>query len=162
MKKALSKPPIYLDDAEGIHVVLEDVKTEGGLDDALVSSIEGWLKDLKGVDAYKSEPFDPLDLAIVVDVSKRHLDGKGARDVDNIPKKLLDLLKMDEAKPSKPYLFRDDKQVARLLVWKRLKRDYRKRDFLDYETHALHLSFRKHDCKKHSQMILVQQECGDF
>jgi Holliday junction resolvase RusA-like endonuclease len=86
----------------------------------------------------------PMDLAIVIKMNKyrfRH------QDVDNIVKIVLDALKKNN-KSDTIFLFEDDSQVVRLLVWK-MKRE---EDFY-YNTDQLIISFREHDSRKQMEMI---------
>ncbi|AEA46856.1 hypothetical protein Arcve_0841 [Archaeoglobus veneficus SNP6] len=88
-----------------------------------------------------------LDVAIVAFVPKSRVKNQ---DVDNISKIVLDTLKKDKQDPSSPYLFVDDSQVVRLLVYKKPCEAIE-----GYETSTLIISFRKHDPSK--QMILVEK-----
>ena len=75
--------------------------------------------------------------------------------MDNIAKFVLDAL---EGK-KEPYLFKNDKQVARLLVYKRVREEIESIDTPDlrqeFDTSQLHISFRKHLPKE--QMILASK-----
>ncbi len=63
-------------------------------------------------------------------------------------KVVLDALKKSDKDPSKPYLFKDDSQVVRLLIYK-----LETKEVSGYETNSLIISFREHN--PNEQMILV-------
>lgn len=88
-----------------------------------------------------------LDLAIVAFVDKLRMKNQ---DVDNIAKVVLDSLRKSKKDHSKPYLFEDDSQIVRLLIYKLERGEYE-----EYETNSMAISFREHDPSK--QMILVEQ-----
>lgn len=152
-KRILGRPSLFLKDGYGKTVVLEDVKTKSeDTKKEVKGSLRLWLEN-ENFDKYRDKL---LDLAIVVDVSEEHfLDKHQGRDVDNIERVILNLLEMNKADKTEPYLYKNDRQVVRLLVYKRLKKK-----IADYETVALHLSFREYDCSE--QMILIKKESQDF
>lgn len=90
-----------------------------------------------------------LDLVIIVYVNKRRME---KQDVDNIAKVVLDALKKPKNKDSeKRWLFKDDSQVVRLLVYKIPQK--RSKEGL---TDEFVISFREHSLNK--QMILIEQK----
>ena len=84
-----------------------------------------------------------LDIAAVATVNDRNML---IQDVDNIAKVVLDGLK--EEKGDSRFLFHDDNQVTRLLIYK-----LRSKKVPGYNTDSLTISFRAHDSNK--QMILI-------
>lgn len=98
----------------------------------------------KNFDRFRHES---LDLAIVAKVDKQRMK---RQDVDNIAKVVLDALRKNKEVDSKEdvFLFYDDSQIARLLVWK-IPREEDER----YDTDGLVISFRIHD--PHKQMLLA-------
>ena len=84
-----------------------------------------------------------LDIAIVAGVSANRME---SQDVDNIAKVVLDALK--EEKGDSRFLFYDDHQVVRLLIYKQ-----RSEELSGYNTDSLTISFRVHD--PDGQLILV-------
>ncbi len=83
-----------------------------------------------------------IDLSIVVFLDHKRFK---TQDCDNIAKVILDSLK--KLDNSTPYLFENDKQVVRLLVYKLEAKQYP-----GYRTNQVVISFREHDPDK--QMIL--------
>ena len=99
---------------------------------------------------FKNEKFvklkeAPLDIAIFLEVN---LHRYKTQDLDNIQKIVLDALEKDDAEPSWNYLYKNDSQVCRILVWK-----IEKKMDSDYNTASMTISFRIHDPSK--QMIMV-------
>lgn len=105
-------------------------------------NIESWMKNPD----FESVRSLPLDLAIVARVNPSRTK---KQDIDNIAKVVMDALKKSEEDPR--FLFYDDCQVIRLLVWKLQETQY-----AGYNTDTLTISFRMHDNKK--QMILIEPE----
>jgi len=85
-----------------------------------------------------------LDLAIVARVSPNRMKNQ---DIDNIAKVVIDALNKSEGDPR--FLFYDDNQIVRLLVWK-----IQEQENVRYNTDTLTISFRIHNDKK--QMILIE------
>jgi len=85
----------------------------------------------------------PLDIAIVARVSARRMR---YQDVDNIAKVVLDALKED--KGDSRFLFRNDNQVIRLMIYK-----LGSEELSGHNTDSLTVSFRVHDFNK--QMVLI-------
>jgi Holliday junction resolvase RusA-like endonuclease len=84
-----------------------------------------------------------LDFAIVVRVDNRNIH---IQDVDNISKIVLDALKKE--KGDSRFLFYDDKQIIRLLLYKTKSTNIPR-----YKTVSLTISFRLHNSNK--QMVLI-------
>ena len=108
----------------------------------IVENSREWLNNKK----FEKLRKEKLDLAIVVYVNKLRMK---RQDVDNIAKVVLDALKKDKNKPDKPYLYEDDSQIVRLLIYKLERTESDK-----FDTSAICISFRKHDPNK--QMILKE------
>lgn len=106
--------------------------------EAIKSKIQNWV-DAPGFKDIRNEF---LDLAIIASVNPQRMK---TQDVDNISKTVLDALQ--QGKNDSRFLFYNDNQIIRLLVWK-VKRTEQK----DCDTDSLEISFRVHDSKK--QMTL--------
>ena len=87
-----------------------------------------------------------LDLAIVISRESKYI---GIQDVDNIAKWVIDALK--KVKGDSRFLFHDDKQVLRLLVYKQVASK-----LPGYNTDSISISCRIHNPNK--QMILESQK----
>lgn len=105
-------------------------------------NLESWMKNHH----FKGTREAELDMAIVACVSTGRMKNQ---DIDNISKVVLDALK--KSGDDDRYLFEDDRQVIRLLVWKTQQEER-----TDYNTDTLTISFRIHDPNK--QMILVEKK----
>ncbi len=91
---------------------------------------------------WKNIEEEKLDVAIVIHVNKKRYN---TQDVDNIAKVILDALKNNS---SKSYLIKDDSQIIRLLVYKKLRACSENSD-----TDQVSISIRKHDPKKEMKLI---------
>lgn len=141
-----SSPPLVLEDSEGSFYDLVTIKTgskyKKEITDTVKTNLWSWMqnpnfKDIRG---------ESLDLAIVASVSPSRMK---TQDIDNIAKVVLDALKKRAGDSS--FLFHDDYQIVRLLIW---KTQSEKRPM--YNTDSLSISFRVHDNKK--QMILIEPQ----
>ncbi len=104
----------------------------------LFTNMKSWMNN----DNFNDFRNEPLDVAVVIYVdSKRYK----IQDCDNIAKLVLDTLKKNEN--SNDYLFNDDSQIIRLLVYK-IKAEENEQ----FETNQIVISFRKYNPNK--QMIL--------
>ena len=139
-----SGPFLVLEDNLGTSDDLITIRTKGEYRKETIEQIrrnvESWMKN-PDFDSVRSLP---LDLAIVARVSPSRMK---KQDIDNIAKVVMDALKKSEGDPR--FLFYDDHQVIRLLVWKLQETEY-----TGYNTDTLTISFRIHDDRK--QMILVE------
>ena len=147
MSRTGTNPPLELEDAYCSIYVLMAVKTGNKAKKYLV------VKQIRDELAYwmKNNNLDPirdkeLDLAIVVSRESRHI---GIQDVDNIAKWVIDALKKN--KEDTHYLFNDDKQIFRLLVYKQVAIK-----LPEYNTDSISISCRVHNPNK--QMILENQK----
>ena len=141
-----SSPPLVLEDSEGSFYDLVTIKTgskyKKEITDRVKTNLWSWMqnpnfKDIRG---------ESLDLAIVASVNPSRMK---TQDIDNIAKVVLDALKKRAGDSS--FLFHDDYQIVRLLIW---KIQSEKRPM--YNTDSLSISFRVHDNKK--QMILIEPQ----
>ncbi len=89
-----------------------------------------------------------IDLAIFLEVDINNFKNQ---DLDNIQKVVLDALQKDKADPSWNYLYENDSQVCRILVWKVEKKEIKVLNE-KYNTASMTISFRIHDPLK--QMIM--------
>lgn len=112
--------------------------------DEIKKELACWMKN-KCFDPYRKGSFD---LALVVKLDEKRMEDQ---DVDNIAKRVLDALQIKRGEPvTVPHLFVDDSQVARLLVFKRPRKEVQATI-----TDEVTISFRKHAFRK--QMILETQ-----
>ena len=141
-----SSPPLLLEDSEGSFYDLVTIKTgskyKKEITDVVKTNLWSWMqnpnfKDIRG---------EALDLAIVASVNPSRMK---TQDIDNIAKVVLDALKKRAGDSS--FLFYDDYQIVRLLIW---KIQSEKRPM--YNTDSISISFRVHNNKK--QMILIEPE----
>jgi Holliday junction resolvase RusA-like endonuclease len=95
------------------------------------TNLETWLKN-QDFDPYRNAP---LDTAMVLFIDKQRIK---KQDVDNIAKIVLDALKKDDKYRRESYLFDDDSQLIRLLVYgiPRCEDDV-------YNTDTMTISFRE-------------------
>jgi Holliday junction resolvase RusA-like endonuclease len=89
-----------------------------------------------------------IDLAIFLEVDINNFKNQ---DLDNIQKVVLDALEKDEKDPSWNYLYENDSQVCRILVWKVPKK---KIEVLNtkFNTVSMTISFRNYAPSK--QMVM--------
>ena len=141
-----SRPHLVLEDNLGTFDDLVTIKTGGKYRSKVIEQIrfnlESWMKN----PYFESVRTSPLDLAIVARVSPGRMKNQ---DIDNIAKIVIDALKKSDGDPR--FLFHDDRQVVRLLVWK-----LQEEECTGYNTDSLTISFRIHDDRK--QMVLVEPE----
>lgn len=143
--KILKGPISELEDSKGLFSDL--IATKTGVDkkktiESIKKNLASWMKK-EDFNRFRSER---LDLAIVARVNKQRMK---QQDVDNIAKVVLDALRRNKKVGFKRdvFLFYDDSQVVRLLVYK----IPREEDEM-YDTDGLDISFRIYDHQK--QMIL--------
>ena len=140
-----SPPFLVLENSCGTSDDLITVKTSGVYKKEIIKTIkrniESWMRNPN----FNNIRDKPLDLAIVARISAERMK---SQDVDNIAKVILDALK--EKEDDSRFLFHNDSQIARLLVWKIPRKEYPQ-----YNTDSLTISFRVHDGSK--QMILTEQ-----
>lgn len=141
-----SKPYLVLEASAGSFDDLVTIKTgsryKKEITEVIKTNLWNWMhnpdfKDIRG---------EFLDLAVVARINSMRVK---TQDIDNIAKVVLDALKEQEG--DSRFLFHDDCQIVRLLVWK-----IQEEKLQGYNTDSLTISFRVHDGKK--QMILVEPE----
>ena len=139
-----SGPFLVLENNLGTFDDLVTVKTKGEYRKDVIANIkcnlESWMANPHFEDVRTSN----LDLAIIARVSPSRMKNQ---DADNLAKIVMDALK--KSKGDTRFLFYDDCQVVRLLVWKMQQEEQS-----GYNTDTLTISFRIHDESK--QMILVE------
>ena len=139
-----SRPNLVLEANSGTFHDLVTIKTGGRYRCEIIEQIrrnlESWMKN----PYFKDVRDSLLDLAIVARVSPDRMNNQ---DIDNIAKVVMDALK--ESDRDSRFLFHDDRQVVRILVWK-LQREER----AGYNTDSITISFRVHDDRR--QMVLVE------
>ena len=145
--KTTTGPLLVLEESEGVVTDLIVIKTRTNRKKMIKDikiNLEHWMKN-HNFDEFRD---CNIDLAIVAKVNKQRMK---QQDIDNVAKVVLDALKKNENIDFKPeiFLFNDDSQIVRLLIYKML----RKEDKI-YDTDSLTISFRKHDPYK--QMILTE------
>ncbi len=135
--------PLVLEGSDNYYHNLTTIKTKNEykkeVKEKIRADLARWLKN-PHFDAMRG---GLLDIAVVARVSDRNMR---IQDVDNIAKVVLDALK--EEKGDSRFLFHDDNQVIRLLIYK-----LRSEKLLQYNTDSLTISFRVHDSNR--QMLLV-------
>lgn len=141
--------PLWLEDSEGIFHDLITISS-GKISrrktiDNIKTNLEAWMKN-QHFDHYRNAL---LDVAIVLFIGTQRMK---RQDVDNVAKIVLDALKKDDKTKYRreAYLFDDDSQVVRLLVYKipRCEDEV-------YNTDSMTISFRVHDPQK--QMLLTAE-----
>lgn len=139
-----SKPHLALEDSLGTFDDLVTIKTRGKYRRELIEQIrrnlESWMKNPH----FENVKASSLDLAIVARVSPSRMKNQ---DIDNIAKLVIDALKKTDG--DSRFLFYDDCQIVRLLVWKLQEEEY-----AGWNTDSLTISFRIHDDRK--QMVLFE------
>jgi len=146
ISRTSSGPFPVLEDSLGSFVDLVTISTKNRNRKDVIATIrmnlESWMKNHHFGGIREAE----LDLAIIASVSPGRMKNQ---DIDNISKVVLDALK--KSGDDDRFLFHDDCQVIRLLVWK-----IQQQELADSNTDTLTISFRIHDPNK--QMILVEPE----
>jgi Holliday junction resolvase RusA-like endonuclease len=139
-------PNLRLEDCFGYCSVLVTVKTNGKNKKVMIEEIKNqmnnWLQNL-GFEKIRDKP---LDIAIIFNRNPMYYN---KQDVDNVAKIVLDALKKNSRNNDNRFLFFDDSQVVRLLVWK-LEAPI----IENWGTENLLICFRVHDSSK--QMILIE------
>jgi len=139
-----SKPFLELEDSLGTFDDLVTIKTRGKRRREVIEQIRCNLGSWMNNPYFETVRTSLLDLAIVARVNPGRMKNQ---DIDNIAKVVIDALKKSDG--DSRFLFYDDRQVVRLLVWKLQEQEY-----AGYNTDSLTISFRIHDDSK--QMILVE------
>jgi len=148
--RALEGPIFELEDSKGLFSDLIATKT-GVNRKETIESIKKNLASWMGKEDFNRFRSKRLDLAIVARVNKQRME---QQDVDNIAKVVLDALRRNDKTGLKRnvFLFYDDSQVVRLLVYKIPRKEDETCD-----TDGLDISFRVHDHKKEMKLRQVNQ-----
>lgn len=132
----------------------------GDLNEVITGDKKSTIKELRGsLSIDKDHPNlkqlqkEKLDVSIVAYLQK---SSYLMQDVDNIAKVVLDALKKPKIDDGLPYFFEDDNQVARLLVYKK----ERKEDS-ESSTCQLSISMRAHDPTKEMDLIVKNHIIND-
>lgn len=144
--KTSSGPYLVLENSDGFFDDLVTIRTSGKYKRAVVEVIKTNLGNWMQNPGFKDIRRKLLDLAIVARISSTRMK---SQDIDNLAKIVLDALKETDGDPR--FLFRDDSQIVRMLVWK-----IERREQPGWNTDSLAISFRIHDGKK--QMLLLESE----
>ena len=137
-----SGPYLVLENCSGAFYDLITVKTKNNYKREVTTIIKRNLAIWLANPEFQNVRSSPLDLAIIAIINTQRM---ATQDVDNISKIVLDALQQSENDTR--FLFHNDKQVIRLLVWK-----IQQEEDSEQNTDTLGISFRIHDPKK--QMIL--------
>ena len=139
-----SGPFLTLEGSLGHSVDLVTVQTGKHLKkEATIETIRRNLAIWMGNPEFMALKCSPLDLAIVAKVNRQRML---TQDVDNIAKVVLDDLKETHGDPR--FLFHEDSQVTRLLIWK-VQQD----NHLQYNTDTVDISFRVYDPDRQMSMV---------
>ncbi|MCK4822523.1 RusA family crossover junction endodeoxyribonuclease [bacterium] len=139
-----SGPFLKLEDNLGTFDDLVIIKTGGKYRKEIIEQVRCNIGNWMNNPHFDNVRTSPLDLAIIARINPRRIK---SQDVDNIAKVVIDALKKTEEDPR--FLFYDDCQVVRLLIWK-----IPEREVTGYNTDSLTISFRIHDNRK--QMVLIE------
>lgn len=141
--KTGSPPFLQLEDSDGFSGDLGEVKTKVKYRKGMIDTIKNNLSIWMANSAFEPIRGQQLDLAIVVKLSPYRLKNQ---DVDNIAKVICDALK--QRKGDERFLFDDDSQIIRMLVWKILRKEDNQ-----WDTDSYDISFRVHDGNKQMNLI---------
>lgn len=144
--KAGSPPFLQLEDSIGVSGDLGEVKTGSEYRKETINTIKTNLSNWMANNNFEPIRGQQLDLAVVIKLSPYRFK---KQDADNIAKVICDALK--KRRGDDRFLFNDDSQIIRLLIWK----IQRVEDPL-WETDGYDISFRIHDSSK--SMILIHPE----
>lgn len=141
--KTGSPPFLQLADSIGVSGDLGEVKTGSDYRKGMIDTIKNNLSIWMANSAFEPIRGQQLDLAIVVKLSPYRLKNQ---DVDNIAKVICDALK--QRKGDKRFLFDNDSQIIRMLVWK-----IPRKEDPQWYTDSYDISFRIHDGNKPMNLI---------
>jgi len=139
-----SRPFLELEDSFGTFDDLVTIKTRGSYRKEIIERVRCNIGSWMNNPVFNQVRSSSLDLAIIARINPRRIN---SQDVDNIAKVVIDALKKTEGDPR--FLFYDDCQVVRLLIWK-----IPEQEAAGYNTDSLTISFRVYD--DHKQMTLVE------
>ncbi|MFC2009815.1 RusA family crossover junction endodeoxyribonuclease [Chloroflexota bacterium] len=138
MGKTGTPPSLALQDSLGSYGALGEIKTGSEYRKETIENIKRDLRNWMANDTFEPIRGKQIDMAIVIKCSPYRMK---KQDTDNIAKVICDALK--ERKGDSRYLFDDDSQIIRLLVWKILRKENS-----SYDTNGYDISFRIHDSSK--------------
>ena len=141
--KTGSPPFLQLEGSYGVSGDLGEVKTGSDYRKDMIDTIKNNLSIWMANSAFEPIRGQQLDLAIVVKLSPYRLKNQ---DVDNIVKVICDALQ--QQKGDEHFLFDDDSQIIRMLVWKILRTEDPQ-----WYTDSYDISFRIHDSNKQMNLI---------
>ncbi len=144
--KTGSSPFLQLTDSIGVSGNLGEIRTGSRYRKETINTIKTDLGNWMGNNDFQPIRGQQLDLAIVIKLSPYRFK---KQDTDNIAKAICDALK--KRRGDDRFLFNDDTQITRLLIWK----IQRVEDPL-WETDSYDISFRTHDVNK--PMVLIHPE----
>ena len=134
-----SSPPWYqLEDAVGAYGGIGEIKSSRKYKKETIQQLKSDLSRWMLNEHFIPIKGKQLDVALVI---KRNPYRLKKQDIDNIAKILCDTLK--EKKGDNRYLFHDDSQIIRLLIWKIQRAEDKQSDTDSYD-----ISFRIHVNKK--------------
>jgi len=142
--KTGSPPFLRLEDSDGFSGDLGEVKTGSAYRKGMIDTIKNNLSIWMANSEFEQIRGKQLDLAIVIKLSPYRLK---RQDVDNIAKVICDALQ--KQKGDERFLFDDDSQIIRMLVWK-----IERKEDPQWYTDSYDISFRVHDSNR--QMNLIQ------
>jgi len=144
--KTGSPPFLQLTDSIGVSGNLGEIRTGSKYRKETIDTIKTDLGNWMGNNDFQPIRGQQVDLAVVIKLCPYRFNNQ---DADNIAKVICDALK--KRRGDDRFLFNDDSQIIRLLIWK----IQRVEDPL-WETDSYDISFRIHDSSK--SMILIHPE----
>ena len=144
--KTGSPPFLQLEDSIGVSGNLGEVKTGNKYRKDTINAIKTDLSNWMTNNNFEPIRGQQLDLAVVIKLSPYRFK---KQDADNIAKVICDALK--RRKGDNRFLFNDDSQIIRLIIWK-----IQRVADPSWETDSYDISFRTYDFNK--PMILISPE----
>jgi len=141
--RAAAPPVLKLEHCAGFYSTLAEIKTSSKYKNKTIDNIKSNLRLWMANNNFKPFRKKQLDIAIVIKCCRSRMK---KQDTDNMAKVICDSLK--KRKDDTRYLFEDDCQIVRLLVWK-----IQKANDQCYATDSCDISFRIHDCNKPMTLI---------
>ena len=143
MGRSGSPPFLQLAACLGSFENLGVIKTGNNYKKEMVATIKQDLANWMMNEDFDNIRAELIDLAIVAKVSPYRMQNQ---DADNIAKVICDSLKQQKDDPR--FLFDDDCQIVRTLIWKRQRVESE-----EYDTDSYSISFRIHDGDKPMELI---------
>jgi len=144
--KTGSPPFLQLADSIGVSANLGEVRAGSKYRKETINTIKADLGNWMGNNDFQPVRGQQLDLAIVIKLSPHRFK---KQDTDNIAKVICDALK--KRRGDDRFLFNDDSQIVRLLIWKA----QRVEDPL-WETDSYDISFRIYDSSKPMELVWLE------